>query len=49
MNVAKMRVREDLCAFMINSGMTVREVAMELPQSTRLFEKLRIDYCCGAL
>jgi regulator of cell morphogenesis and NO signaling len=32
---------------MINSGMTVREVAMELPQSTRLFEKLRIDYCCG--
>lgn len=27
--------------------MTVREVAMELPQSTRLFEKLRIDYCCG--
>ena len=27
--------------------MTVREVAIELPQSTRLFEKLRIDYCCG--
>jgi regulator of cell morphogenesis and NO signaling len=26
--------------------MTVRDVAMELPQSTRLFEKLRIDYCC---
>lgn len=32
---------------MINTGMTVREVAMQLPQSTRLFEKLRIDYCCG--
>ena len=32
---------------MINTGMTVREVAMEVPQSTRLFEKLRIDYCCG--
>ena len=32
---------------MINSGMTVREVAMELPQSTRLFEKLKIDYCCS--
>jgi len=32
---------------MINTGMTVREVAMELPHSTRLFEKLRIDYCCG--
>lgn len=32
---------------MINTGMTVREVAIELPQSTRLFETLRIDYCCG--
>lgn len=32
---------------MINTGTTVREVAMQLPQSTRLFEKLRIDYCCG--
>jgi regulator of cell morphogenesis and NO signaling len=27
--------------------MTVREVAVELPESTRLFEKLKIDYCCG--
>lgn len=32
---------------MINSSMTVREVAIELPQSTRVFENLRIDYCCG--
>ena len=32
---------------MITSNMTVRDVAMELPQSTRLFEKLKIDYCCG--
>lgn len=32
---------------MINAGMTVREVAIELPQSTRLFETLKIDYCCG--
>jgi len=31
---------------MINTGMTVREVALELPQSTRLFEQLKIDYCC---
>ena len=30
---------------MINSSMTVREIAIELPQSTRLFEKLKIDYC----
>jgi len=32
---------------MINTDMTVRDVAMELPQSTRIFEKLKIDYCCG--
>ena len=32
---------------MITTGMTVREVAIEVPQSTRLFEKLKIDYCCG--
>jgi regulator of cell morphogenesis and NO signaling len=27
--------------------MTVREVAIALPQATRVFEKLKIDYCCG--
>lgn len=32
---------------MINSETTVREVALELPQSTRVFETLKIDYCCG--
>lgn len=32
---------------MITTNTTVRDVATELPQSTRLFEKLRIDYCCG--
>ena len=32
---------------MITTDMTVREVASEFPQSTRLFEKLKIDYCCG--
>ena len=31
----------------LNSSMTVREVATVLPQSTRIFEKLQIDYCCG--
>jgi len=30
-----------------NSTMTVREVAAGMPQSTRVFEKLKIDYCCG--
>lgn len=33
---------------MINSEMTVRDVALQVPESTRLFEKLKIDYCCGA-
>lgn len=32
---------------MITTNTTVREIATELPQSTRLFEKLKIDYCCG--
>ena len=31
----------------ISSTTKVRDVALELPQSTRLFEKLKIDYCCG--
>ena len=32
---------------MITTNMTVRDVAMQLPQSTRVFEELKIDYCCG--
>jgi regulator of cell morphogenesis and NO signaling len=32
---------------MINSATTVREVALQMPESTRLFESLKIDYCCG--
>lgn len=32
---------------MINSTTTVREVAVQVPEATRLFEKLKIDYCCG--
>jgi regulator of cell morphogenesis and NO signaling len=32
---------------MINPTMTVREVALDIPESTRLFEQLKIDYCCG--
>ena len=31
----------------INALTTVREVAIERPEATRIFEKLRIDYCCG--
>jgi regulator of cell morphogenesis and NO signaling len=30
---------------MINSETTVREVALMVPESTRFFEKLKIDYC----
>lgn len=32
---------------MLSSTKTVRDVALELPQATRVFEKLKIDYCCG--
>jgi regulator of cell morphogenesis and NO signaling len=31
----------------ISSTMKVRDVVLELPQATRVFEKLNIDYCCG--
>ena len=31
----------------INATKTVRELAVEMPAATRLFEKLGIDYCCG--
>ncbi len=31
----------------INASKTVREVAVETPGATRVFEKLGIDYCCG--
>ena len=29
------------------SNKTVREIALELPQTTRVFEEFKIDYCCG--
>jgi regulator of cell morphogenesis and NO signaling len=31
----------------ISATMKVRDVVLELPQATRVFEKLKIDYCCG--
>lgn len=32
---------------MLDVNKTVREFAIEFPSATRVFEKLRIDYCCG--
>ena len=31
----------------INSTKTVRDLAVEMPAATRVFEALGIDYCCG--
>ncbi len=31
----------------ITATKTVRELAVEIPNATRVFEKLGIDYCCG--
>jgi regulator of cell morphogenesis and NO signaling len=31
----------------LTAAKTVRELATEFPNATRLFEKLGIDYCCG--
>jgi len=33
----------------INTDKTVREYALEVPNATRIFERLKIDYCCGGL
>jgi regulator of cell morphogenesis and NO signaling len=30
-----------------NDAKTVREIAIEMPGATRVFEKMGIDYCCG--
>ena len=32
---------------MLSLNRTVRDIALEQPQATRVFEKLKIDYCCG--
>jgi regulator of cell morphogenesis and NO signaling len=32
---------------MINPEMSVSEVAIKIPEATKLLEKLKIDYCCG--
>lgn len=31
----------------MNSATTVRELVIQMPQATRVFEKFKIDYCCG--
>jgi regulator of cell morphogenesis and NO signaling len=31
----------------VNTKNTVRELAISIPGATRIFEQLRIDYCCG--
>jgi regulator of cell morphogenesis and NO signaling len=30
-----------------NTAKTVRDIAIEMPDATRVFEKFKIDYCCG--
>lgn len=32
---------------LLNGARTVRELAVEVPNAARVFEKLGIDYCCG--
>jgi regulator of cell morphogenesis and NO signaling len=34
---------------MLDTAKTVREIAVEMPQATRVFEKFGIDYCCGGV
>src|ERR1043165_5630896 len=32
---------------LLDPNKTVRELAVALPNATRVFEKTKIDYCCG--
>ena len=32
---------------MLNAKQSVRDLALEIPGATRIFEKMGIDYCCG--
>lgn len=32
---------------MLNTKQSVRDLALEIPGATRIFEKMGIDYCCG--
>lgn len=32
---------------MLNAKQSVRDLALEIPGATRVFEKMGIDYCCG--
>ena len=38
---------EGLFFMSLDAAKTVREFAIEMPNATRVFEKLKIDYCCG--
>src|SRR6185437_5615411 len=31
----------------LSATQTIRQLATEIPNATRIFEKLGIDYCCG--
>ena len=31
----------------VSTEKTVRELALQIPEATRVFEKVGIDYCCG--
>ena len=31
----------------VSTAKTVGELALEIPEATRIFEKIGIDYCCG--
>ena len=32
---------------MLDPRKTVSELALAIPNATRIFEKMNIDYCCG--
>lgn len=40
-------LKEDVNDMMVDPSMTVKKLALTIPNAARVFEKARIDYCCG--
>jgi regulator of cell morphogenesis and NO signaling len=40
-------LKEEVIDVMVDPSTTVKDLALTIPNATRVFEKARIDYCCG--
>jgi len=40
-------LKEEVIDVMVDPSTTVKDLALKIPNATRVFERARIDYCCG--